>query len=188
MVVGYNRSIIDVARTVTKTLLIDACHTLESSSGFEHRNGVEERLTTIVGRRLCTGQRQKSILVLIANCIVAAGMVGFGPPKLVDREVRPMVRSTAELMQWFEASEQPSITADSFLVYDVDAGAVLYSRNADEALPQASLTKLMTALLTLEDGRLNDIVEISAKTWSAAPPWDCRMASRSACMIFFRGC
>ena len=90
-------------------------------------------------------------------------MVGFGPPKLVDREVRPMIRLTpAELRLWSEASEQPLLSADAFAVYDVDAGSILYSRNAYATLPQASLTKLMTALLTLEDGRLDDIVEISA--------------------------
>lgn len=42
------------------------------------------------------------------------------------------------------------ITARSAYVYDVRAGQVLYSKNADDILPLASITKLMTALLTYE--------------------------------------
>ncbi len=63
---------------------------------------------------------------------------------------------------WYEAAQQPVLTADALVVYDVDAKRVVYEQNADVPLPPASLTKLMTALLTLEDNRLNDEVEILA--------------------------
>jgi D-alanyl-D-alanine carboxypeptidase (penicillin-binding protein 5/6) len=43
-----------------------------------------------------------------------------------------------------------SITAQSYVLMDADSGKVLLSRHAHQHLPPASLTKLMTILLTLE--------------------------------------
>lgn len=51
--------------------------------------------------------------------------------------------------------------ARSALVLDVDTDKVLYSKNQDERLPIASLTKLMTALVVLDRANLEDIAIIS---------------------------
>lgn len=106
----------------------------------------------------------RTTLLLVLNIVGAVAMVGFGPPKLVDREVQPTIRlSTDELREWFVASQPPELTSDALLVYDVDADRILYSRNADQAYPPASLTKLMTALLVLESDSLSELVEIEAE-------------------------
>lgn len=90
-------------------------------------------------------------------------LVGFGPPRLVDRDVAPTVRlDTGALRQVAENSQPPEVTAQALLVYDVDAQRVLFKRNEEEALPPASLTKLMTALLVLEQGDLNARVTVEA--------------------------
>lgn len=49
--------------------------------------------------------------------------------------------------------------ADAYLV-QVD-GKTLWARHADRRLPPASLTKVMTALLVLEGGRLDEVVTIA---------------------------
>lgn len=49
---------------------------------------------------------------------------------------------------------QPSITARAALVMDAQTGEVLYSKNSNAALPIASITKVMTAVVTA-DARLN---------------------------------
>ncbi len=54
----------------------------------------------------------------------------------------------------------PILTAKAALAYDYNSGAILYSRNLDEKLPIASLTKLMTALAVMENQNLNAVVEI----------------------------
>lgn len=43
---------------------------------------------------------------------------------------------------------------------DGDSGAVLYSKNPDQRLPMASTTKIMTALVAIEQGDLSSEVEI----------------------------
>ena len=46
----------------------------------------------------------------------------------------------------------------SSILIEAKTGRVLYESNAHEALPMASTTKIMTALLALENGRLDDLV------------------------------
>ncbi len=48
--------------------------------------------------------------------------------------------------------------ARSALLMEAETGRVLYAQNAHEALPMASTTKIMTALVALENGRLEDTV------------------------------
>jgi D-alanyl-D-alanine carboxypeptidase (penicillin-binding protein 5/6) len=64
----------------------------------------------------------------------------------------------------------PAIGASSFVLLDFQSGRVLASRNPDEPLPPASLTKVMTAYLVFTElaaGRLalGDMVTVSEKAW-----------------------
>lgn len=54
----------------------------------------------------------------------------------------------------------PSVSADSAVLMDATTGTVLYAKNPDSAYPPASTTKIMTALLTLENTNLNDKVVV----------------------------
>lgn len=50
----------------------------------------------------------------------------------------------------------PSITAKSALMYDLTVNKVLYEKNTKEKLPMASLTKIMTAIVSMENKRSDD--------------------------------
>jgi len=68
----------------------------------------------------------------------------------------------------------PTISADAYLLVDFDSGEVLVEHHADQPLPPASLTKLMTAYVLAEEidaGRLNleDQVPVSRNAWSQNP-------------------
>lgn len=52
--------------------------------------------------------------------------------------------------------EKPDIRAKSALSYDVTTGKTLYSKNVNERLPIASLTKIMTAIIALEHKNKDD--------------------------------
>jgi D-alanyl-D-alanine carboxypeptidase (penicillin-binding protein 5/6) len=54
----------------------------------------------------------------------------------------------------------PAIRARAAVVVDGDSGAVLYDNDAHTPLPPASTTKILTALLALERGRLNEEIEV----------------------------
>jgi len=51
----------------------------------------------------------------------------------------------------FAASEPPETQCDGVLLYDQKTGEVLYEKNADEPMTPASITKIMTAVLVLEN-------------------------------------
>lgn len=57
-------------------------------------------------------------------------------------------------------SSPPNISADGVVLMDAKTGEILYSKNMDTQYPPASTTKIMTALLTLEKGNLDDVVTV----------------------------
>ena len=57
-------------------------------------------------------------------------------------------------------ANQPSVNARAALVMDAQSGEVLFSKNTNAAMPIASITKLMTAIVTA-DARLNMTEEIT---------------------------
>lgn len=57
----------------------------------------------------------------------------------------------------------PIIQAKSSLSMDLRTGIVLFEDNAHQRLPIASLTKLMTTLIVLEENNLDDVVTVSKK-------------------------
>ena len=54
-----------------------------------------------------------------------------------------------------------STSASSAILVDVDSGRVLYEQNADARMLIASTTKILTALVAIEEGSLSDVVTVS---------------------------
>lgn len=54
------------------------------------------------------------------------------------------------------------ITAEGVVVYDIDSGVYMYKRNENELLSPASTTKLLTAIVALENYHLDDVVTVRA--------------------------
>jgi len=78
------------------------------------------------------------------------------------------------------APNPPALPAKAWLLMDFDTGQVLASANADEGLPPASLTKMMTSYIVeqaLRSGKLKptDLVTVSENAW-------CRGTSAESCM------
>jgi len=78
------------------------------------------------------------------------------------------------------AGTPPALAARAWLLMDFDSGEVLASANADESLPPASLTKMMTSYIVeqaLRAGKLKqtDLVSVSENAW-------CRGSSTESCM------
>ena len=62
----------------------------------------------------------------------------------------------------------PEIAATSYILMDAVTGEIIVEENADEALPPASLTKIMTAYIAVEEINLTDykynFLKINKKT------------------------
>lgn len=51
-------------------------------------------------------------------------------------------------------------SASSAILMDVDSGRILYQQNADAKMLIASTTKILTALVAIEEGNLSDVVSV----------------------------
>ena len=59
---------------------------------------------------------------------------------------------------------EPLLKAKSFLLYDVKNAKVLFSKDPQKALPIASLTKLLTAIVSLENLSPETVIEIGPES------------------------
>lgn len=62
--------------------------------------------------------------------------------------------------------ELNTLYAQSAVLMDADSGRVLFGKNSQEILPMASTTKIMTCILALESGRVEEEVTASANAAS----------------------
>jgi len=69
-------------------------------------------------------------------------------------EARPKIVSSGTL---------PNVLAEDYLLADLDSATILLKQNMNAQVPIASTTKIMTALIALENYKLKDIVTISEK-------------------------
>jgi len=87
-----------------------------------------------------------------------------GPPKYQYELAKggDMVAATGKKAPDRIASGWPPLpSAESAVIIDGESGAVLYAKSSHTRLAQASTTKIMTAILALENGRLDDKITVS---------------------------
>ncbi len=96
-------------------------------------------------------QRLKSTNAGLTRVLVRPAATGSAPPATttvpVSAETLPAL-SVSKLND----TAMPAVAAPAYLVYDQTSGTELASSRADLARPIASLTKLMTAVVTLDSG------------------------------------
>lgn len=62
----------------------------------------------------------------------------------------------------FEVSAEPTVSAKAAVVLNGVTREVIWSKNGDEKLTMASTTKIMTSLLLIESGKLDETVTVTA--------------------------
>lgn len=63
----------------------------------------------------------------------------------------------------------PAVSAESAILMDVNTGVILYAKNIHEKLYPASTTKLLTCLMAMERGNLDDMVNFSHEAVFSVP-------------------
>ncbi len=108
---------------------------------------------------------QLGVLAVILGGIFST--VIFNPTVAKEEEyvnLSSVPAKPADSAALYESLADIQVRAEAAYVWDVKGKQVLYSKNADTPLPLASITKLMTALLSFEllDGETTGIVTESA--------------------------
>ncbi len=83
--------------------------------------------------------------------------------------------------------QAPSISAPAAVLMDAHSGEILYAKNATERMYPASTTKLMTALLTLENCSMQDIVDFDFNAINI-PPGSSHIGMRRGEQMVLREC
>lgn len=65
------------------------------------------------------------------------------------------------LAQRVYGDEDMQLNAKSAVLIDAENGRILYGKNEREKLPMASTTKIMTCIIAIENGKMDDVVEVS---------------------------
>lgn len=83
-------------------------------------------------------------------------------------ELTNVEQTECELEQTESEVKQPEVKlyALSAVLLDATNNRILYEKNADQIMPMASTTKIMTAIIALENGNPDDVVTVSKKAAS----------------------
>lgn len=107
-------------------------------------------------------------LLLAGACFLVIGLVPnweyqikqFDKLQVLGRTTQKISDTTAA-PELAAIVENPSLTARSALAYDYNSGSILYTYNFDTRVPIASLTKLLSAVIVVESGKLDEMVEVT---------------------------
>lgn len=98
------------------------------------------------------------LIILFNSCIVFADLED-DKEQINIREIKEELVETAKTL-----NNEPKLNSRVALVYDRSSGRVLYEKNGNKQTPMASTTKIMTAIVVMENSNLSDIVTIDSKS------------------------
>ncbi len=103
---------------------------------------------------------QKSVLAVILMTVFVLGLPAAvyadeNDAEKLKKESYETPADTDSLTGW---PAGPRVYAKAAIIMDMDSGAILYAKNADEKLYPASITKLLTALVAVENSDFTDKV------------------------------
>ena len=78
-----------------------------------------------------------------------------------DAQAEARREMTVESNEWENWPAGPAISAQSAILMDAETGAILYEKNIHEQLYPASITKILTALIVMEQCPLDEMVTYS---------------------------
>lgn len=68
-----------------------------------------------------------------------------------------------------ELEDEPEISAEAAIFVETKSGQILYEKNSKERLKIASLTKIMTAIIALENRKMDDLLSVSPMAAAMEP-------------------
>ena len=99
---------------------------------------------------------KRIISALAAVFLLLFGTVSPAAAKQIGREDHAFVEPAA-----YATPAQPTVNSRTAILVELNSGVVLYKKNIHQRMFPASITKIMTALLTLEECSLDDTLTIT---------------------------
>lgn len=108
------------------------------------------------------------LLMLILSLFLVMGQTSVIYGEEEEEETEYIPETYYDPIQSNELSGWPqgeAVQAESAVVMDLTTGTLLYSKNAYDKQYPASITKIMTTMVALENGNLDDVITFSANVY-----------------------
>lgn len=98
------------------------------------------------------------LIILINSTIAFADIEDTEENVNINTIKQEVIQTTSNI------TDNPKLNSRIALVYDRTSGRILFDKNGDKTTPMASTTKIMTAIVVVENSNLSDIVTIDSKS------------------------
>ena len=102
---------------------------------------------------------KKNLLVILVILILNSTSVVYAD----DIDDLEIIDWSDEIVETTNTSEEPKINSRAAVIYDRKAQKIIWGKKENERRPMASTTKIMTAIVVLENANLSDTVTVSKK-------------------------
>lgn len=107
-------------------------------------------------------------IILVSNCGLNVQATGeINEYEQVQQDAYNQKIETNEISGW---PQGPQVYPESAIVMDMDTGAILYGKGIDKQQYPASITKVLTALVAIENSELTDTVRFSQESIDCLEP------------------
>ena len=125
---------------------------------------------------LCGGIGPGIILTVSATEVAEEGDEGLTEQEKAEKAEQELQQQVyampVESNGWENWPQGPGTYGEAAIVMEVGTGAILYAKNIDDHHYPASITKVLTALVALENGQLTDTVTFSHDSVAFLQPGD----------------
>lgn len=125
-------------------------------------------------------------VVLISQCAAYVQATDMQQP---TEQMTPQQKKEAEIQASYNKviesntianwPQGPQVYGDSAIVMDMKTGAILYAKGIDEQRYPASITKILTALVAIENSKPTDIVKFSQESIQSLEPGYAHIAMKA---------
>lgn len=107
-----------------------------------------------MGIILCTG-------ILETPAETALAYSALSEASLAQTAINPTKKTAAKTVQWPSGPNPSKLSSDSAIVMEISTGTILYEKKSHKTHYPASITKILTSLLVLENCSLSETVTFS---------------------------
>lgn len=118
---------------------------------------------------------------LITFCLLYSPIATFAASK----EEIDTTMASIPVQNWPQA---PELTSEAAILMDANSGTILYAKNATQTMYPASTTKLMTALLTVENTSPEEVITFSRTAVNSLPAGSSHIGMRAGESLSVKDC
>ncbi len=107
------------------------------------------------------------IYIIIAAMVIMLGCPGIkADAAVLKKETIEIAGNATDTDAGYLPADAPSVNASAAIVMDMDTGDILYEKNPHDHYYPAGMTKVVTALVSLDEANMNDKITISDNVMS----------------------